>query len=860
MQIISKIYFDSEGRIVRKELVPIRQENSDVNILQVYLPFGEESSARLFCRLPNRQTYSFPRGADTAVRFNAEEKMYYAEFVIDDSATKFYGELDCTISIRQSIDVTTLEEPETRVKVNNLRMFSWQVEETSMTDHTLTSEEQDDVLDLQNDVAILKEDIDNNRDQIESINNEVEGVKTNYLKKSEKGVTVATLEGGKIPANQLPSYVDDVLDIEVSANTIPLFEDESELPKNTDEYNELFGTNEGAGGGAYYAILGMFDRYSQMGGGNIKIYKVFYYQYMKFGTEELHNWKKMFDIVTGKIYVDKKTNDSFRSIGDNIIGPTTNKIPLASFLIKIASIQDLERKADLVDGKLPESQLPSGHIVQSINMTCMNDAIPLFASENELPTNLEEYNVAFNTSLGASGGIFYSIVGIQRDSSIRPPRFDLCYYQWQLNGTTISNWQEVPNFKFSQDSLYIKNIYSGRESVVYYLIYGAQVYIYDYEKPVNVPLSSMFGVIQQVRLGEEESEAYPGNKGKQNAEDIVKLKTEINHLKSIVYETVVGTEYYLCDYMKILNIPLSVNTYPVILSVGCEINKIEGNSVVWNQLQKVATSSITKTVNGITMTDNRDGSYTISGTATADAQLRFPEIASSLKLGHKYLIKGCPQGGSDSTYYLWSDGWNTKSPHDIGEGTIYDYGIAFRGYLMIFVVKSGVELNNLIVRPQLFDLTLMFGEGNEPITADGFNEIFSEVFYEYNAGKVISAKFSKIESYDSNNVLLDSVSIGKEIELRSTNDISPIRDSLDFVEQADGTYELIKTIKIGVNELELFALNTPQTEVLATNLTFDDVNLLMQKNGYITTDYRELPPNVTLNFAVSKIKEENGNV
>ncbi len=856
MQIISKIYFDSEGRIVRKELTPIRQENSDVNILQVYLPFGEDSSARLFCRLPNRQTFSFPRGADTAVRFNAEEKMYYAEFVIDDSATKLYGELDCTISIRQSIEDTTLEEPETRVKVNNLRMFTWQVEETSMTDHTLTSEEQDDVLDLQNDVAILKEDTDNNRDQIESINNEVEEVKTNYLMKSEKGVTIATLEGGKIPANQLPSYIDDVLDIEVSAYTIPLFDDESELPKNTDEYNELFGTNEGAGGGVYYAILGMFDGYSQMGSGNIKIYKVFYYQYMKFGTKELHNWTKMFDIVTGKIYVDKKTNNSFRSTDDCLLGPTTKKIPLTSFLIKIASIQDLERKADLVDGKLPESQLPDGHIVQSIDMGYMNDAIPLFTSENELPTNLEEYNAAFNTLFSASGGIFYSIVGIQHDPSITPPRFDLCYYQWELSGTTISNWQKVPNFKFSQDSLYIKKIYRGRESVVYYLINGAQVYIYDSEKPVNVPLSSMFGVIQQVRLGEEESEAYPGNKGKQNAEDIVKLKTEINYLKSIVYETVVETEYYSCDYMNILNIPLSVNTYPVILSAGCEVSKIEGNTIVWNQL--INPTATTKTLNGVTMTNNSDGSFTFNGEATADCRFVIYE-REPLEAGHKILIKGCPKGGSIDTYYL-TDGW-TSVPKDTGEGYLYDYTKATwqTGFRLDMLIKSGTKIDNLVVRPQLFDLTLMFGEGNEPITADEFNKIFPEVFYEYNEGKVISAKLSKIESYDSNNILLDSVSIGEKIELRSTNDISPIRDSLDFVEQADGTYELIKTIKIGVNELGLFALNTPQTEALATNLTFDDVSLLMQKNGYITTDYRELPPNVTLNFAVSKIKEENEN-
>lgn len=65
----------------------------------------------------------------------------------------------------------------------------------------------------------------------------------------------------------------------------------------------------------------------------------------------------------------------------------------------------------------------------------------------------------------------------------------------------------------------------------------------------------------------------------------------------------------------------------------------------------------TKTVNGITFTDNGDGSVTVSGIASADAIFR-PHMRqegenNDFKLENgNYIFTGCPSGGSSSSYFI----------------------------------------------------------------------------------------------------------------------------------------------------------------------------------------------------------------
>ena len=83
---------------------------------------------------------------------------------------------------------------------------------------------------------------------------------------------------------------------------------------------------------------------------------------------------------------------------------------------------------------------------------------------------------------------------------------------------------------------------------------------------------------------------------------------------------------------------------PYIAGNMAYINKIKGNTVAWNQICAIPTSSISDVKNGITFTDNRDGSYSMSGTASQQTDFT---VWKSQVPSHKYYISGTPKGSTD---------------------------------------------------------------------------------------------------------------------------------------------------------------------------------------------------------------------
>lgn len=181
-----------------------------------------------------------------------------------------------------------------------------------------------------------------------------------------------------------------------------------------------------------------------------------------------------------------------------------------------------------------------------------------------------------------------------------------------------------------------------------------------------------------------------------------------------------------------------------------KVERLLGNTVVWNQLNRNNGSS--NTVTGVTRTYNDDGSVTINGTSTSNGSLIFSSIPRVN--GHKYLIKGCPPGGSTTTYFLGINGTN----EDRGNGGIYTSEYDTNGNLR-FEVKSGVTFDNVKMWPQIFNLTLMFGAGNEPSTVAEFEAMFHASYYAYDAGSLLSVDVEGIASADANGNDLDSRAI-----------------------------------------------------------------------------------------------------
>lgn len=113
----------------------------------------------------------------------------------------------------------------------------------------------------------------------------------------------------------------------------------------------------------------------------------------------------------------------------------------------------------------------------------------------------------------------------------------------------------------------------------------------------------------------------------------------------------------------------------------------------------------TKTVNGITFTDNGDGTITANGTATANATFLLARNFGFENEGN-YFLSGCPSGGGHNLFYInWYQnhtGVTIKNYNDYGSGVKIPYQHIFseNNSLAISII-AGATVENLVFRPQL---------------------------------------------------------------------------------------------------------------------------------------------------------------
>lgn len=185
-----------------------------------------------------------------------------------------------------------------------------------------------------------------------------------------------------------------------------------------------------------------------------------------------------------------------------------------------------------------------------------------------------------------------------------------------------------------------------------------------------------------------------------------------------------------------------------------ELAKIEGNGLAWNQL--VGRGQMTETKNGVTLTKNNDDTYTLTTEETgASADAIFTSFNSGSDIygasGHKLYIRGI-EGGSSSTYFFYdamSGGFNNIGSPTIVSNTSARIRFGFK-------VKSGyIATTPIVIFPQLIDLSLIYGLGNEPTTvaqveADLAKLIAQKPYYQYNAGELYGVNKLHIVSYGQN--------------------------------------------------------------------------------------------------------------
>lgn len=144
---------------------------------------------------------------------------------------------------------------------------------------------------------------------------------------------------------------------------------------------------------------------------------------------------------------------------------------------------------------------------------------------------------------------------------------------------------------------------------------------------------------------------------------------------------------------------------------------------------------------GVTYTNNEDGSWTLNGTCTTSANYNILYHANSSKLpiikDHVYLVLDNRTGKINTTGNATVQILNAQQTFIIGTSDNQEVGYQFRTssittmcYVRIRIEQS-ITYNNVKLTPQLFDLTAMYGAGNEPKTLADFRKDFPESYYPY---------------------------------------------------------------------------------------------------------------------------------
>ena len=176
------------------------------------------------------------------------------------------------------------------------------------------------------------------------------------------------------------------------------------------------------------------------------------------------------------------------------------------------------------------------------------------------------------------------------------------------------------------------------------------------------------------------------------------------------------------------------------------VKNIGGRSIVWNQL---ISQLVETTIAGVTGTKLTDKTLQISGTSTNVVFLRIVPVQTAI-IGHKYLFHSHASDTAELSNlngFYNNESETSKRFYEYGNGIIFTN--ADNAIEMRLRLNADVTVNFQIT-PQLFDLTAIFGAGNEPTSVEEFEAMFPNDYYQYNAGEIVSAGTEEIVEQGKN--------------------------------------------------------------------------------------------------------------
>ena len=189
---------------------------------------------------------------------------------------------------------------------------------------------------------------------------------------------------------------------------------------------------------------------------------------------------------------------------------------------------------------------------------------------------------------------------------------------------------------------------------------------------------------------------------------------------------------------------------------NARIKSIRGKTIVWNQLFD---KNATPNRNSTTITYAVDGDVNTLTTTSVITTSWFNFLCPTVS-GHKYLV--CAQSlewtsPNHSSLYVGKEShpdmasYATLTSSDLSK---FFTATGDTCYIKGYISYSAGDYVFKMQGAQLFDLTLMFGAGNEPATVAEFRAMFPKGYYEYNAGQLLSAKPSGMVTVGFNQLKL----------------------------------------------------------------------------------------------------------
>ena len=267
----------------------------------------------------------------------------------------------------------------------------------------------------------------------------------------------------------------------------------------------------------------------------------------------------------------------------------------------------------------------------------------------------------------------------------------------------------------------------------------------------------------------------------------------------------------------------------------------------------------TKTVNGLTFTDNGDGTITVNGTIDTGGVQYYLATRSLLSTriplnAGNYKLTGCPEGGSAETYSLYLNGYEAGTStaitgmRDIGDGAI-------RGYLVNIVAGIYIDIrydennpltfNNVIFKPMLRfesdsdDTYVPYAATNRQLTEDVemHSNAIADIMNVYGAKNLIAfPPYYHGYSYTINGVTFTANEDGSVLVNGTNNSSSNAAYSL-HPRNNDGTNFIPNGEYIINGSLAGMASNTYYVRVgITENGEFKSIGNETNNNGKITVN------------------------